>query len=774
MKDCSENPFCCTLQKDCNAKPDPTARPKIKDTNYFYYLHGPMARVETGHHKVQGTDYAYTLHGWIKGVNSTILESKNDIAKDAYNWNTINSYNSKDVYSYSLNYFNNTTEKDYKAINGVTGSTSVDFIADVSSAPNQTPDLYNGNIRQMATTYRDAAAPGKSYNPSGLLRNFSYDQLNRITSVNATDELRKQNMWQAGTITGIYDEAFTYDQNGNILRVNRNGNQGGSALNMDGLTYSYLPNTNKLDYVDDAVTGDPYSGDISSQSSGNYQYDAIGNLVSDVAEDIVTIDWTVYGKIKQITKGSGTEIRFNYDASGNRISKTVFDGSTGNVLATYYVRDAQGNTMAVYEKAKKELYLREQHLYGSSRLGLNLCNLNTDLLADTSGFYTRALGFKNYELSNHLGNVIATISDRKIGVDDDADHVLDYFTAEVMNATDYYAFGSPMPGRNFTSSGYRYGFNGKEKDDEVKGGGNSVDFGDRMYDPRIGRWSSTDSRISKYPNMSPYNFGMNNPIIFMDIDGNDVIVAFQGGPFGGGKTITADNNTSAYNIVAQAESDAMAKNIEFNGTVIGPGYTSGAAVNNAYDFIKANYTAGEKLVIYGYSYGGDPAIELAEKLKADGIIVDLLVTVDATDGPLRNTTVSSEIPDNVTTNINLYQTDNDGSSSSSHFTGSSSEKSGSGSSGSSNGSSNSDSGSSDFPGSHGNSNTAKDPSKTKVINKDLSSPNVNHGNISAISQNPISRIINRILGTGENKNPYKAKSSGTGETSTATPTYSGQ
>jgi RHS repeat-associated protein len=39
---------------------------------------------------------------------------------------------------------------------------------------------------------------------------------------------------------------------------------------------------------------------------------------------------------------------------------------------------------------------------------------------------------------------------------------------------------------------YRYGFNGMEKDDEVKGSGNSLDFGSRIYDARTGRWLSVD------------------------------------------------------------------------------------------------------------------------------------------------------------------------------------------------------------------------------------------------------------------------------------------
>ncbi|MFK7059864.1 hypothetical protein V3Q90_06970 [Flavobacterium oreochromis] len=52
----------------------------------------------------------------------------------------------------------------------------------------------------------------------------------------------------------------------------------------------------------------------------------------------------------------------------------------------------------------------------------------------------------------------------------------------------YYPFGSLVPNRHGSSkpNGYRYGFNGKE-DDQIKGEGNSYDFGARIYDPRIGR-----------------------------------------------------------------------------------------------------------------------------------------------------------------------------------------------------------------------------------------------------------------------------------------------
>ena len=67
-----------------------------------------------------------------------------------------------------------------------------------------------------------------------------------------------------------------------------------------------------------------------------------------------------------------------------------------------------------------------------------------------------------------------------------------------------------------------YSFNGMEKDNEVKGEGNSYDFGARMFDPRLGRWFKCDKSI--HPDLSSYNGMCNSPIILIDPDGNDVII----------------------------------------------------------------------------------------------------------------------------------------------------------------------------------------------------------------------------------------------------------
>jgi RHS repeat-associated protein len=63
-----------------------------------------------------------------------------------------------------------------------------------------------------------------------------------------------------------------------------------------------------------------------------------------------------------------------------------------------------------------------------------------------------------------------------------------------------------------------------EKDDEVKGSGNSFDYGARLYDTRLGKWLAIDNQFNKYPNLSPYNFVADNPLYFIDPDGNEIVV----------------------------------------------------------------------------------------------------------------------------------------------------------------------------------------------------------------------------------------------------------
>jgi RHS repeat-associated protein len=136
---------------------------------------------------------------------------------------------------------------------------------------------------------------------------------------------------------------------------------------------------------------------------------------------------------------------------------------------------------------------------------------------------TQTRGQKEYELTNHLGNVLATVSDKKIGVPSASNgSLIDHYEPDIVSAQDYYPFGMLQPGRSYLSpngSQYRYGFNDKENDNEVKGEGNQQDYGMRIYDPRIGRFLSIDPLTKKFPHYTPYSFSGNSPIWLIDKNG---------------------------------------------------------------------------------------------------------------------------------------------------------------------------------------------------------------------------------------------------------------
>ncbi len=78
-----------------------------------------------------------------------------------------------------------------------------------------------------------------------------------------------------------------------------------------------------------------------------------------------------------------------------------------------------------------------------------------------------------------------------------------------------------VPNRHGSNDNYRYGFNGKEKDDGVKGEGVQYDYGFRVYDARLGKFLSVDPLFKDYAMLTPYQFASNTPIQAVDIDGKE-------------------------------------------------------------------------------------------------------------------------------------------------------------------------------------------------------------------------------------------------------------
>ncbi|WP_233525747.1 RHS repeat protein [Chitinophaga silvisoli] len=567
------------------------------DAYYEYYKDGSLARMVIGQQQVQGIDYAYTLQGWLKGVNSTVLTPLFDIGGDGASGGFV----ARDAYGFGIHYFG---ARDYSPIS----TSAKPFAAAIGNN-----SLFNGNISAISQNISTIGTP--------LEYTYSYDFLNRLTSMTANKGLDSlSNSW-TNTFSALADfkETISYDANGNIQSYNRNGNKtfAGAPLGMDSLTYHYRRGTNKLSYVTDLVRGTNYGNDIDNQVSGNYKYDSSGNMVSDYGAGVDSIKWNVYGKISKIYKHDSTVISYTYDVSGNRISKTV------DANQTWYVRDAVGNILSTYiygdtSVNKGQLSQIEINLYGSGRLGITTLTTNVQDTLPPPATSMTGLGFgknitftrgkKSFELTNHLGNVLATVSDRKIGISLN-NSFIDYYNPVVTSAQEYYPFGMLIPGRGgpigtgknvagstvvvhgdtipatltvtqrtnnlpsaylatqsvtfdeeftsgsadefttllvdqsntdpgtengvsygITSNGYRYGFNGKENDNELKGEGNVLAFEARIYDSRTGRFFTIDPLTQKYPGLSPYLFANNSPILNMDALGLEAEPGGPGGP----------------------------------------------------------------------------------------------------------------------------------------------------------------------------------------------------------------------------------------------------
>ncbi len=98
---------------------------------------------------------------------------------------------------------------------------------------------------------------------------------------------------------------------------------------------------------------------------------------------------------------------------------------------------------------------------------------------------------------------------------------------KVLSKSDYYPFGMLVPDNYYQdgSTLARFGFNGMERDDEIAGVGNNLNYPERNYDPRLARWLSIDGATVIYPEYSGYSYVMLNPINKKELDG-DIVVDF--------------------------------------------------------------------------------------------------------------------------------------------------------------------------------------------------------------------------------------------------------
>jgi len=259
-------------------------------------------------------------------------------------------------------------------------------------------------------------------------------------------------------------------------------------------------------------------------------------------------------------RGAIIKTFIKHNAMGQRVVKEITN--SGHSDYEVYSYDAGGNVLAIYSlkwnTSKYDLRLIELPIYGSSRLGeykpdiqvpacstcstvtsinvtnsVTKTNINTGtnykaptVITYTTGNMTRILGKKQYEISNHLGNVLVVVLDRKMPykLAGNSTVNIDYYLPQVVAHTDYYPYGMAISsekrsGVSPSTSSYRFGFNGQEKDNEIYGEGNSYTAEFWNYDDRTCRRWNVDPLAHEW--QSPYVTFANNPIIYTDPDGLD-------------------------------------------------------------------------------------------------------------------------------------------------------------------------------------------------------------------------------------------------------------
>ncbi|PAM94996.1 hypothetical protein B4N84_06845 [Flavobacterium sp. IR1] len=331
--------------------------------------------------------------------------------------------------------------------------------------------LYNGNI---AETYWRTGA-------DNMLRayGYKYDNLNRLNeAIYHKNELT----------TNAYDENILYDKNGNILSLNRNGDIDPQAgvIKIDDLVYTYLANSNQLAGVLDTTNNSSGFSDA-NKTGDDYSYDENGNLIEDKNKSITAITYNHLNLPKKIIFGTGNRIEYLYSGNGEKVEKIVTENNT--VTNTNYLQSFQykDNVLEFFPTA--EGYVQNEN---------------------------GVLGYV-FQYKDHLGNV-------RVSYKRNAQNVL-----EIVEENNYYAFGLLHKGYNHYVPGTiknLYKYNGKELQDEL--GLNAYDYGARFYDPATGRWYTVDAMAEKYSDMSPYNYALNNPVMFIDPDGNEVEMCCEG------------------------------------------------------------------------------------------------------------------------------------------------------------------------------------------------------------------------------------------------------
>lgn len=332
-----------------------------------------------------------------------------------------------------------------------------------------TTACYNGNISEWEWQQGTNTA---------LMYGFTYDGINRLTGT--VQKQKNGSSWSALT-ESFLEKGLTYDRNGNIKTLQRTA---GGVL-IDNLVYMYTGNqlTGLTESVRTSLAGDIYLP--GAASVGSYVFDKNGNMTSD-SRKALNLTYNVLNLLSEVKTTAGIlKAKYNYLADGTKLR--VRDN--GDVNGFDYLGSL------TYKKNSAGLQLESAN-FGDGVIRVNDSNSGVSEV--------------NYFLTDHLGSVRVIVNGSGV----------------VKERNDYYPFGARHVRDDYPQlADNRNEYNGKEK--QVTGNLEYLDYGARMYDCGLGRWFGVDPQAEKCINISFYTYCANNPIKYIDPNGEEIWFTFE-------------------------------------------------------------------------------------------------------------------------------------------------------------------------------------------------------------------------------------------------------
>jgi RHS repeat-associated protein len=400
---------------------------------------------------LQKIDYNYNVRSWLTQIND-VTDLKTAVEND--------------LFAFKINY--NTVEN-------------------VSTETKGTPK-FDGNISE--TLWKTAS------NNTLNKYVYEYDELNRLLNA------RYQNPGTAYPGNDYYNEAMTYDQNGNIKTLERFSKTirryTVTKTKIDELAYTYATdNPNVLSKITDATVNANGFRDNAANPNDDYTYDVFGNMKSDLNKNITSIVYNHLNLPVEIVfnNSQDTKIEYLYNALGEKVQKLVKSMSTP---AFDY---ETGLTTPSTKVETTTLYLNGfQYLNGA----LDVFPHAQGLVSVSGGTFTYL-----YQYKDHLGNIRLTYKDTN-GV------------AAITDENHYYPLGMKITETNYVNpfglpAAQKYRYNGQEWQDELGLNMTAMDF--RQYDNAIGRFVARDPLAELSYSQTPYHFANNSAVNYSDPSG---------------------------------------------------------------------------------------------------------------------------------------------------------------------------------------------------------------------------------------------------------------